>query len=133
MLNTLTGIALAAALGISGLSFWGSTASGSAATKSFVAKDVTADILPPPVYLIEMRLVLNQAVVGKMAIDVASNTVIATIEVGRRPWNMAITPDGSKLYVANGRSGSVSVIDTASYKKLADITVGELPWGVSIR
>jgi len=46
---------------------------------------------------------------------------------------MAITPDGSKLYVANGRSGTVSVIDTAAYKKLADIAVGELPWGVSIR
>jgi len=68
-----------------------------------------------------------------MAIDVASNTVVATIEVGKRPWNMAITPDGAKLYVANGRSGSVSVIDTASFKKLSDIDVGELPWGVSIR
>ena len=75
MLNTLTGIALAAALGISGLSFWGSTASGSAASKSFVAKDVTADILPPPMYLIEMRLVLSQAVEGNMAIDVARSEV----------------------------------------------------------
>jgi YVTN family beta-propeller protein len=46
---------------------------------------------------------------------------------------MALTPDGSKLYVANGRSNSVSVIDTGNYKKLADIEVGELPWGVSIR
>jgi YVTN family beta-propeller protein len=46
---------------------------------------------------------------------------------------MALTPDGSKLYVANGRSNSVSVIDTASFKKLHDIEVGELPWGVSIR
>ncbi len=71
MLNTLTGIALAAALGISGLSLWGSQASGNAATKSFVAKDVTADILPPPLYLIEMRLVLSQAVEGNMGIDVA--------------------------------------------------------------
>lgn len=26
---------------------------------SFVAKDVVADILPPPMYLIEMRLVLS--------------------------------------------------------------------------
>ncbi|MES2948915.1 MAG: methyl-accepting chemotaxis protein [Pseudomonadota bacterium] len=71
MLHTLTGIALVAALGISGLSFWGSQASGNAASKTFVAKDVTADILPPPMYLIEMRLVLSQAVEGNMAIDVA--------------------------------------------------------------
>ncbi|HEV2007899.1 MAG TPA: hypothetical protein VGQ88_04165 [Burkholderiales bacterium] len=44
-----------------------------------------------------------------------------------------MTPDGKKLYVANGRSNSVSVIDTETYQKLTDITVGELPWGVVIR
>jgi YVTN family beta-propeller protein len=46
---------------------------------------------------------------------------------------MAITPDGAKLYVANGRSGTVSVIDTASNRRIADIAVGKLPWGVAIR
>jgi YVTN family beta-propeller protein len=68
-----------------------------------------------------------------MRIDTARNEVTATIAVGKRPWNMAITPDGSKLYVANGRSNNVSVIDTASARKVADIPVGELPWGVVIR
>ncbi len=75
MLNTLTGIALVAALGISGLSFWGSQASGEAASKSFVAKDVTADVLPPPMYLIEMRLVLSQAVEGNMAFAMAKSEI----------------------------------------------------------
>jgi YVTN family beta-propeller protein len=46
---------------------------------------------------------------------------------------MAQTPDGKKLYVANGRSGTASVIDTASGRRIADIPVGELPWGVAIR
>jgi YVTN family beta-propeller protein len=46
---------------------------------------------------------------------------------------MAITPDGAKLYVANGRSNSVSVVDTASRRKRADVPVGELPWGVAVR
>ena len=46
---------------------------------------------------------------------------------------MAITPDGRKVYVANGRSGTVSVIDTATDKKITDIAVGTLPWGVVIR
>jgi YVTN family beta-propeller protein len=68
-----------------------------------------------------------------MAIDTASNSITATIGVGKRPWNMAMTPDGSKLYVANGRSGSVSVIDTAALRRVADIGVGELPWGVVIK
>jgi YVTN family beta-propeller protein len=40
--------------------------------------------------------------------------------------------DGRHLYVANGRSGSVSVIDTVDLKKVSDIAVGELPWGVVI-
>ncbi|MGZ5888150.1 MAG: hypothetical protein ACXWKI_14530 [Ramlibacter sp.] len=59
--------------------------------------------------------------------------VSASIPVGQRPWNMALTPDGRKLYVANGRSGTVSVIDTAAAKKIADVPVGELPWGVALR
>jgi YVTN family beta-propeller protein len=66
-------------------------------------------------------------------IDTATNKIIATIEVGKRPWNMAITPDGSKLYVANGRSDSVSVIDTKTNKKIKDIPVGIRPWGVVIQ
>ena len=48
-----------------------------------------------------------------MVIDTATDKVVATIPVGKRPWNMALTRDGAKLYVANGRSNSVSVIDTA--------------------
>jgi YVTN family beta-propeller protein len=46
---------------------------------------------------------------------------------------MAVTPDGSKLYVANGRSNSVSVIDTVTHRVLREIPVGQLPWGVAIR
>ena len=58
---------------------------------------------------------------------------MAEVEVGKRPWNMALTPAGDKLYVANGRSGTVSVIDTARFERLTEIEVGELPWGVSIK
>jgi methyl-accepting chemotaxis protein len=66
MLTAFTGIAMAAAVGIGALSFWGSHGSGNAATQIFVAKDVVADILPPPMYLIEIRLVLSQASEGTM-------------------------------------------------------------------
>ena len=30
-------------------------------------------------------------------IDTASNKITHTIKVGQRPWNMALTQDGSKL------------------------------------
>jgi YVTN family beta-propeller protein len=46
---------------------------------------------------------------------------------------MAITPDGKKLYVANGRSGSVSVLDAQAEAPIREIKVGEFPWGVVIR
>lgn len=55
------------------------------------------------------------------------------IPVGQRPWNMALTPDGKKLYVTVGRSNAVAVIDTDTYAKIADIPVGERPWGAAIR
>ena len=58
---------------------------------------------------------------------------MATVPVGQRPWNMALTPDGKKLYVACGRSGTVTVIDTVANARLADVAVGKLPWGVAIR
>jgi YVTN family beta-propeller protein len=45
---------------------------------------------------------------------------------------MAISPDGGKLYVANGRSNTVSVIDTNKLEKTTDIKVGDMPWGVYI-
>jgi YVTN family beta-propeller protein len=67
-----------------------------------------------------------------MVIDTATDQVTATIAVGRRPWNMAITRDGAKLYVANGRSNSVSVIDTGKNAVVKEIPVGDTPWGVQI-
>jgi len=36
------------------------------ATEVFVAKDVVADILPPPMYLIELRLILSQGIEGSL-------------------------------------------------------------------
>jgi DNA-binding beta-propeller fold protein YncE len=47
-------------------------------------------------------------------IDTASNTVTATIPVGRRPAAVAISPDGHHAYVTNTDSSSVSVIDTGN-------------------
>ena len=66
-------------------------------------------------------------------IDPKTNAVIATVAVGQRPWNMALTGNGAKLYVANGRSNNVSVIDTESNQLLRTLAVGLLPWGVAIR
>jgi YVTN family beta-propeller protein len=51
---------------------------------------------------------------------------------GTRPWGIDITPDGTKLFTANGPSGNVSVIDVASGNVAQQIETGGSPWGVSI-
>ncbi|MBA2724089.1 MAG: chemotaxis protein [Methylibium sp.] len=58
-----------AATMLTAVSLWGAYSSKDAAQRTFVGKDVVADILPPPMYLIELRLVLSQAVEGGLAID----------------------------------------------------------------
>jgi YVTN family beta-propeller protein len=57
----------------------------------------------------------------------ATNTVIATIPVGSSPIGVAVTPDGSKVYVANSGSNNVFVIDTATNAVLAVVSVGIQP------
>jgi YVTN family beta-propeller protein len=58
--------------------------------------------------------------------------VLRTIPVGQRPWGLALTPDDSELYTANGVSDDVSVIDTKSGEVVATIKSGKAPWGVAI-
>ncbi|MEO8804930.1 MAG: methyl-accepting chemotaxis protein [Burkholderiaceae bacterium] len=57
---------------LTGVSMWGSSSTSQSAQRALVAKDVTADILPPPLYLIELRLVLSQAIEGSMLLATAS-------------------------------------------------------------
>jgi YVTN family beta-propeller protein len=46
---------------------------------------------------------------------------------------VAVTPDGSRVYVANRNSGTVSVIDTATNTVVGSpIPVGGLPMGVAV-
>jgi methyl-accepting chemotaxis protein len=71
MLTTFTAAALVAIAIVGAVSLWGASQAESAATQTFVAKDVTADVLPPPLYLIEMRLVLSQAAEGTLSLDEA--------------------------------------------------------------
>jgi len=66
LLATFTAAAIASAAMLGGVAWWSALYAKDAATQTFVAKDVTADILPPPMYLIEMRLVLSQVVEGTM-------------------------------------------------------------------
>jgi YVTN family beta-propeller protein len=62
-------------------------------------------------------------------IATATNTVVGSpITVGNDPYGVAVTPDGSKVYVANLADGTVTVISTATNTVIGSpITVGSGP------
>lgn len=57
-------------------------------------------------------------------LSAASHFVTKRIDVGRSPKGMALSPDGSRLYVANRLDDSVSVIDTRLNKMERAIPLG---------
>jgi YVTN family beta-propeller protein len=67
-----------------------------------------------------------------VTIDTATDTPIASVQVGPRPWGIAIAPDGRTLYTANGPSNDVSIVDVASRTVTGRVKVGESPWGIAI-
>lgn len=65
-------------------------------------------------------------------IDLSLRKVVKEIEVDLHPSEMALSPDGTRLYVANANSDTVSVIDTASDTRIDTLGVKpmeELPFG----
>jgi methyl-accepting chemotaxis protein I, serine sensor receptor len=67
------GVIASAVVSVKG--FWVKESMDRHAEQAFVAKDVVADILPPPMYLIEMRLILSQAVEGTLEVAEAKKQV----------------------------------------------------------
>ena len=65
-----------------------------------------------------------------VTIDPAAGKVLAAVEVGDRPWGIALSPDEKLLFSANGPSNDISVIDLATNAVVRKIKAGERPWGV---
>jgi YVTN family beta-propeller protein len=65
-------------------------------------------------------------------LDARAGRVLHTIPVGKRPWGIALSPDGGLLYIANGPSDDVSVIDVKAAKEVARVKAGTGPWGVAV-
>ena len=67
-------------------------------------------------------------------LDLTTNTVLATVLVGSSPVGVAVTPDGSRVYVTNNglATKTISVIDTATNTVTATINVPSPPYGIAI-
>jgi YVTN family beta-propeller protein len=71
---------------------------------------------------------------GTVAIlDTKGNKFVGTVDIGSRPWGMALSADGKRLWTADGPPGNdVSVVDLATKQVMKKIPVGKAPWGVAI-
>ena len=65
-------------------------------------------------------------------VDTATNKVLGSVEVGARPWGIALSLDAKTLYSANGPSNDVSVVDLATNTVTKKIKAGKGPWGVLV-
>ena len=78
--------------------------------------------LPPP----------DRSADGIGMVDVASGEMIGMVRAGTDPEQVAVSADGTRLYVANEDAGEATVVDIASGEVLAALPVGEEPEGVRI-
>ena len=69
---------------------------------------------------------------GKLVAEVDPVTlkIVRTWPVGLRAWNIALSPDESRLYTADGLDGTMSVIDLKTGSELPAVKLGGKPWGV---
>ena len=65
-------------------------------------------------------------------IDTATNKVLTNVTVGKYPVGVAISSDGTTVYVTNSYSNTLSVINTATNTVKATVNVGEEPVGVAV-
>ena len=75
--------------------------------------------------------VTNNLTLGSVSVVNVADGAVSTISIGDHPIGVAITPDGTKAYVANTGSDNVSVIDVAT-GSVSTIGVGTRPAGVAI-
>ncbi|MFC1586720.1 Ig-like domain-containing protein [Planctomycetota bacterium] len=67
-----------------------------------------------------------------MVLDPETKTVTDFVQVGTRPTRMALSADGTKVYVTNFVDGTVSVVDVESLEMESSFSVGLGPDGIGL-
>lgn len=79
--------------------------------------------LPPP----------DRTADGIGVVDLAEQKLLRVIHSGTDPEQVAVSADGTKLFVANEDAATATVIDAASGQILKTYTVGGEPEGVGVK
>ena len=68
-------------------------------------------------------------------VDARKHAVLRSVELERgegKPVGVVVSPDGRRIYVANGATGVVTVLDAGTLKAVGRIPVGRRPWGLAL-
>jgi PQQ-dependent catabolism-associated beta-propeller protein len=65
-------------------------------------------------------------------VDPATLAIVRTWPAGWRAWNLALSPDETRLYTANGLSGDVTAIDVVKGEVIGTVHTGGKPWGIVV-
>jgi YVTN family beta-propeller protein len=77
--------------------------------------------------------VVYRSQLGRVSVvDIIERLELATIPVGRDSYGIAITPDGTQVYVTNAENHTVSVINTTTNQVNMTILVKGSPFGVAV-
>ena len=66
-----------------------------------------------------------------LVVDAASGNVVSTTALADAPTALALAPDGSRAYLANGRAASVAFVDLST-KAVTTVAVGPDPSGIAV-
>jgi YVTN family beta-propeller protein len=67
-----------------------------------------------------------------IALDGESLDLYGSVTVGGRPWGIALSPGGERLYTANGPTDDVTVVESKTLAVIMRIPVGKRPWGLAV-
>ncbi len=89
----------------------------------FAPPGVDEKSLPPP----------DRSADGIGVVDVAQLRLVKVIPAGSDPEQLAVSKDGTRLFIANEDAATASVLDLASGRVVASVPVGGEPEGVEVR
>ena len=83
---------------------------------------VDEDTLPPP----------DRSADGIGVVDLAEQRVVTVLDAGTDPEQVAVSPDGTRIFAANEDAGTATIVEIASGEVVAELGVGDEPEGVSL-